>query len=197
MTACVGLAAFVVSLSVASVLGESGGRRYRPSPSYQTHSLRRRADDSNTGPSATGLGVESATAGIDSSVSTKIAEDGNACIESDGYANSGGGGGDDGNNKLEALWVEFDYQLETPFYVQSSFNTKDRIEAVEILMHATLAEELLGCDEDGTYIHNDNDGNSIAAVPRLDENVGGSNAGSGIELVAGISTSPTDIQIGE
>jgi len=165
--------------------------------------LRRRADDSNTFPSAESLGVESATAGIDSTVSTKITEDGNSCIETGGYANSvySGSGGDvegvNGNNKLEALWVEFDYQLETPFYVQSSFNTKDRIEAVESLMHATLAEELLGCDdEDGTYVYNDNDGNSIAAMPRLDESMGRSNAGSGIELVAGISTSPTDIQIG-
>mmetsp|Transcript_35492 Transcript_35492/g.71948 ORF Transcript_35492/g.71948 Transcript_35492/m.71948 type:complete len:221 (-) Transcript_35492:1406-2068(-) len=205
MIAYVCWAAFIVSLSVPPVLGDSGGHRYRPSPtSHQNYSLRRRADDSNTVPSAESLGVESATAGIDSTVSTKITEDGNSCIETGGYANSvySGSGGDvegvNGNNKLEALWVEFDYQLETPFYVQSSFNTKDRIEAVESLMHATLAEELLGCDdEDGTYVYNDNDGNSIAAMPRLDESMGRSNAGSGIELVAGISTSPTDIQIGE
>ena len=154
------------------------------------HSLRRRADD------AAGMSVESPTAessimtALDKSVSTKITEDGKACIESKGYGNSVYKGK---SNSEGLVWIEFDYQLETPFYVQSSFKTEDRVDAVERLMHETLAKELLGCKTDGAYLFFANDGTSNAAMPRLDVNGG---ASSGMDLVAGINTSPNDVQIG-
>jgi len=127
-------------------------------------------------------------------MSTKISPDGTECIET----SSGYGAGFDDNS--EALWVEFDYFLETPKYVQTTLRSRNRVEAVESLMHDTLSTELLGCELDGAFVYNSEDGASdygpfAAGMPRSIANTKGPH-NIGMDLVTGINTSPTDVQIG-
>mmetsp|Transcript_18149 Transcript_18149/g.51944 ORF Transcript_18149/g.51944 Transcript_18149/m.51944 type:complete len:441 (-) Transcript_18149:1995-3317(-) len=124
-----------------------------------------------------------------SSVSTKISPDGKVCIETSG----GYGTGSDDN--FEVLWVEFDYFLETPRYVQTTLKSRDRVEAVESLMHDTLSTEILGCQLDDAFVYTSaEDGHFATGMPRSFADTKG--AGVGLDLVTGINTSPADVQVG-
>ena len=125
-----------------------------------------------------------------SSVTTKISSDGEVCIETIG----GYGTGSDDN--FEALWVEFDYFLETPKYVQTTLKSRDRVEAVESLMHDTLSAELLGCQLDEAFVYSSaEDGHFATGMPRSFAATTGVRVGE-LDLVTGINTSPADIQVG-
>lgn len=132
------------------------------------------------------------SASASSSVSTKISQDGKTCIETSG----GYGTGSDDN--FEALWVEFDYFLETPKYVQTTLRSRDRAEAVESLMHDTLSTQLLGCELDEAFVYGDNsegDEHFATGMPRSKANVKISDT-VGLNLISGVNTSPADVQIG-
>ena len=126
-----------------------------------------------------------------SSVSTKISPDGKLFIESCGGYGSGSKG------DVEALWVEFDYFLETPKYVQKTLKSQDRIGAVESLMHDTLSAKLLGCELDNAFVYNNSEGGDHFAtgMPRSVANAKRSDV-VGLDLLTGVNTSPADVQIG-
>lgn len=126
-----------------------------------------------------------------SSVSTKISPDGKLCIESSG----GYGSGSEGD--VEALWVEFDYFLETPKYVQTTLKSQDRIGAVESLMHDTLSAQLLGCELDDAFVYNNSgeDDHFATGMPRSVAKAKSSDM-PWLGLLVGINTSPSDVQIG-
>lgn len=126
-----------------------------------------------------------------SSVSTKISLDGKLCIESSG----GYGSGSEGD--VASLWVEFDYFLETPKYVQTTLKSQDRIGAVESLMHDTLSAQLLGCELDNAFVYNNSEGDDHFAtgMPRSVANAKSSDM-TGLDLLTGVNTSPADVQIG-
>ena len=135
--------------------------------------------------------MDSAASSSSSSVSTKISPDGKLCIESSG----GYGSGSEGD--VEALWVEFDYFLETPKYVQTTLKSQDRIGAVESLMHDTLSAQLLGCELDNAFVYNNSEGGDHFAtgMPRSVANAKNSDM-VGLDLLTGVNTSPADVQIG-
>ena len=135
--------------------------------------------------------MDSAASSSSSSVSTKISPDGKLCIESSGGYGSGSKG------DVEALWVEFDYFLETPKYVQTTLKSQDRIGAVESLMHDTLSAQLLGCELDNAFVYNNSEGGDHFAtgMPRSVANAKRSDV-VGLDLLTGVNTSPADVQIG-
>ena len=131
------------------------------------------------------------SAASSSSMSTKISPDGKLCIESSGGYGSGSKG------DVEALWVEFDYFLETPKYVQTTLKSQDRIGAVESLMHDTLSAQLLGCELDDAFVYNNSgeDDHFATGMPRSVANAKRSDM-VGLDLLTGVNTSPADVQIG-
>ena len=134
--------------------------------------------------------MDSAASSSSFSVSTKISPDGKLCIESSG----GYGSGPEG----EALWVEFDYFLETPKYVQTTIKSQERIGAVESLMHDTLSAQLLGCELDNAFVYDNNsegDEHFATGMPRSVANAKSSDI-AGLDLLTGVNTSPADVQIG-